>query len=93
MYIIITDPLPVDDINITTHDTSSLLIDWSITKPLQQHHFEVCITHYCLKKKQSDFKTLFQFKYFDDIARRCYIKIYILGSSDTTENPCYNAVL
>lgn len=51
MYIIITDPLPVDDINITTHDTSSLLIDWSITKPLQQHHFEVCITHYCLKKK------------------------------------------
>ncbi|XP_076078559.1 tyrosine-protein phosphatase 10D-like isoform X4 [Mytilus galloprovincialis] len=37
----ITDPLPVDDINITTHDTSSLLIDWSITKPLQQHHFEI----------------------------------------------------
>ncbi|XP_063405189.1 tyrosine-protein phosphatase 10D-like isoform X3 [Mytilus trossulus] len=37
----ITNPLPVDDINITTHDTSSLLIDWSITKPLQQHHFEI----------------------------------------------------
>ncbi|XP_052088192.1 tyrosine-protein phosphatase 10D-like isoform X3 [Mytilus californianus] len=37
----ITNPLPVDDINITTHDSSSLLIDWSITKPLQQHHFEI----------------------------------------------------
>jgi hypothetical protein len=37
----VSDPQPIDDINITTHDTSSLLVNCSVFKAFQQYLFEV----------------------------------------------------
>ena len=42
----VTNPQPVEDFNVTSHDPTTLNIEWRVTDPQQQHHFLVWL--YCV---------------------------------------------
>lgn len=42
------EPLPVEELNVTSGDPYTLNVEWSTPDPAQQHHFNVT-TAYCLE--------------------------------------------
>lgn len=43
----VAEPLPVEELNVTSGDPYTLNVEWSTPDPAQQHHFNVT-TDYCI---------------------------------------------